>query len=423
MSTSLPSNPIRYRLCAALLLSAQWLTALAQSNEDVRRAIEKTAAIADRIVVDGRTDDWNGILKLSDSPVDSRGGAQREIVAVAIAPRANDLLILIETEEPPSDTPHEFLVNIDLLGNPTHDVLLAIGVDRKSTIAIYDGRPPNDYQDAPTVEAVVGDAVEVRLPYSALRSLLPLEMRRKFAGANMRTWMRAVPMAWHSTRKRYVDFGPAVASFRLVPMPDLDTPLKRTATPPTEIPPPFRGRWFITQGAFGSTTHADEWSYDFEMANDQLHYTRRGASLNNEDYLSWDQPVLAPATAGVIRVKNDAPDHPPFQDPEKSTPVNATYLKLNDETALWLGHLREGSVKVSPGEVVSRGSELGRVGNSGYSNRPHLHIAAYQLPNGSRTTPIQFSNVTVSLNPVENDPWARRLIQWGLREGFFVEGR
>lgn len=421
-STVSSNSPVWSALCATLLLSAQWLTAVAQTDEDLRRTIEKISTIADNIVVDGEAGDWEGILIMTDSPVDGRGGAHRDIVAVAIAPRANDILILIETDEPPSTTPNEFVVNIDLLGDPGHDFLLGIGINGASTISIFDGRIRNDYHDAPKVEAAIGKVVEARLPYATLRALMPLEMRRKFAGANARTWMRALPMAWDSTRKRYVDTGPAIASFRLEPLANLDSPLARTANSPAVMPPPFRGRWFIPQGAFGEHTHEDQWSYDFEVVNGRLFSAPRGVSRKNEDHFSWDKPVIAPVTAGVIRAKNDAKDVPPYQHPDPDTPVNGTYLKLSDDTALWLGHFREGSVKVGAGEVVSRGAELGRVGNSGYSNRPHLHITAYQLPSGSRTKPIAFSNVIVSLNPIPNDPWARRLNRWILREGLFVEG-
>ncbi len=396
--------------------------AFAQTDDDIRVKIEHVANLANAVVIDGQPQDWAGIPRLTDSPVDGRSGARRDIVAVAIAPRADDLLILIETEEPPPPTPHEFLVNIDLLGDPGYDFLLGIGENGTSTIAIYDGRDPNDYQDAPKVDAAIGNAVEVRLPYATLRSLLPLEMRRQFAGANARTWLRAIPLAWDSAQKRYADSGPAIASFKLAPMPNLDGPLPRDVKSPAMIPPPFRGRWFITQGAFGEFTHKNEWSYDFEILDEQLDAAPGGASPNNEDHYSWDQPIIAPMTAGVIRAKYGAEDIPPHQDPIASTPVNGTYLKLNDESTLWLGHMREGSVKVRTGEVVSRGAELGRVGNSGYSNQPHLHITAYQLPAGTHSKPIALTNVTVSLNPIPNDPWARRLVQWMPREGYFVEG-
>jgi murein DD-endopeptidase MepM/ murein hydrolase activator NlpD len=41
-----------------------------------------------------------------------------------------------------------------------------------------------------------------------------------------------------------------------------------------------------------------------------------------------------------------------------------------------LAHMRRGSVQVAGGERVSVGDPLGRVGNSGNTDEPHLHISA-----------------------------------------------
>lgn len=41
-----------------------------------------------------------------------------------------------------------------------------------------------------------------------------------------------------------------------------------------------------------------------------------------------------------------------------------------------LAHLRRGSVAVTVGEPVGRGQLVGRIGNSGNTNEPHLHVSA-----------------------------------------------
>jgi hypothetical protein len=47
-----------------------------------------------------------------------------------------------------------------------------------------------------------------------------------------------------------------------------------------------------------------------------------------------------------------------------------------DDVVVLLAHLRFGSVRVRAGDTVRRGDELARVGNSGNSSEPHLHIHA-----------------------------------------------
>lgn len=45
-------------------------------------------------------------------------------------------------------------------------------------------------------------------------------------------------------------------------------------------------------------------------------------------------------------------------------------------TLVTLRHLKQGSVQVSAGDRVFAGQEIGKIGNSGDSGEPHLHIHA-----------------------------------------------
>jgi murein DD-endopeptidase MepM/ murein hydrolase activator NlpD len=47
-----------------------------------------------------------------------------------------------------------------------------------------------------------------------------------------------------------------------------------------------------------------------------------------------------------------------------------------------LGHMRQGSVGVQVGERVRAGDQIGCVGNSGWTERPHLHLQATHAPSG-----------------------------------------
>ena len=47
-----------------------------------------------------------------------------------------------------------------------------------------------------------------------------------------------------------------------------------------------------------------------------------------------------------------------------------------------MGHLRQDSITVNVGDRVTEGQQIARVGKSGYSSHPHLHIQAQTLPTG-----------------------------------------
>src|SRR5699024_12363154 len=61
-------------------------------------------------------------------------------------------------------------------------------------------------------------------------------------------------------------------------------------------------------------------------------------------------------------------------DPEHAT---GNYVALGCEDAIiYIAHMKENSVKVSEGEAVQEGQQIGLVGNSGNTSEPHLHIHA-----------------------------------------------
>src|SRR5690606_27402446 len=47
-----------------------------------------------------------------------------------------------------------------------------------------------------------------------------------------------------------------------------------------------------------------------------------------------------------------------------------------------LAHLRQGSIVVRAGDMVGAGDALGRVGNSGNTTEPHLHVHAVDRQSG-----------------------------------------
>lgn len=110
-------------------------------------------------------------------------------------------------------------------------------------------------------------------------------------------------------------------------------------------------------------------------------------STHAEDYGIWNQEVLSPAAGTVISVYNDEPDLTPGMDNFKTMEGNHVYLKLEDTgTYLLLNHFKQGSITVQTGDRIRIGEVLGRVGNSGSTSEPHLHI--HHQRQDPRTTPL-----------------------------------
>ncbi len=49
-------------------------------------------------------------------------------------------------------------------------------------------------------------------------------------------------------------------------------------------------------------------------------------------------------------------------------------LRVAENEYLYLCHLKPGSVRVKKGDIVVAGQEIARIGNSGNTSEPHLHI-------------------------------------------------
>jgi hypothetical protein len=98
-------------------------------------------------------------------------------------------------------------------------------------------------------------------------------------------------------------------------------------------------------------------------------------------YAIFGEPVAAPCDGAVVRTEGRLPDRvPPESDPEHPA-GNFVFLDCGGNGVL-LAHLQRGSIAVKPGDRLRKGEIVGRVGNSGYTTEPHLHLHAQELKRG-----------------------------------------
>jgi hypothetical protein len=147
-----------------------------------------------------------------------------------------------------------------------------------------------------------------------------------------------------------------------------------------------------------------DFAWDFTRVDDTgARYGEVGAA--NEDYLIWDEPVYAPVSGYVVEVVGDAPDNIPGDHADDAV-NNLVGIHLGGAYYLYLLHLRQGSI---PGSIVvdswvDAGDLLGRVGNSGVTLEPHLHLVALYYDAGASTprswsVPTSFEHIEVAPTP------------------------
>ncbi|WP_339253580.1 M23 family metallopeptidase [Sporosarcina sp. FSL W8-0480] len=94
-------------------------------------------------------------------------------------------------------------------------------------------------------------------------------------------------------------------------------------------------------------------------------------------YAIYGDELFSPCNGKVVESRNDLPDlTPPEMNPENPEGNYVALVCEQHEATLFLAHMQKGSVKVVEGEEVKTGQLLGKVGNSGNTSEPHLHIHA-----------------------------------------------
>jgi hypothetical protein len=99
-----------------------------------------------------------------------------------------------------------------------------------------------------------------------------------------------------------------------------------------------------------------------------------GSDLVVTNWYGYGEPVYAPADGQVVKVVDRLPCGPIGNGDTVHPAGNHVVIDIGNDRQVLLAHLVSGSVAVEEGEVVTSGALIGRVGNSGNSEAPHLHL-------------------------------------------------
>ena len=201
----------------------------------------------------------------------------------------------------------------------------------------------------------------------------------------------------------------------------VDVPVSRYQSP-IAYRAPVNGRWYVLASGDVAQHHrwvvSSEYALDIARMNaDMRTYTGDGAHLT--DYITYRQPILAVADGVVVAMRNDRQDNEAMlrqpgeafdaymqrvvetqqaimmQGGFEAAAGNYVLIRhANGEHSLY-AHLHQGSVRVSVGDTVSAGAQIGEAGSSGNSTEPHLHFQLIDGPdlNTARGLPIIFTGL------------------------------
>ena len=133
---------------------------------------------------------------------------------------------------------------------------------------------------------------------------------------------------------------------------------------------------------------AERWAVDLLVTIDGRSHAGAGDALT--DYYAYDRPVRAPADGRIVAVHDGVPDAAVARPEPSRRGGNQIVVEVVPGEHLFLLHLRRGSIGVRAGDRVQRGHIVARVGNSGNSTEPHLHVHLQDSPVAGRGQAIPF---------------------------------
>lgn len=184
------------------------------------------------------------------------------------------------------------------------------------------------------------------------------------------------------------------------PIRDLVAPLPISTQEPPVLAAPLRGGgWVVMNGCCsgrgahraailpvaGRLSDAQRFAIDWVRVDAEGRLVA-GDPARAESHLAYDQPVFAVAAGTVVAALDGLEDQVPGSLPDPATITienvdgNHVIIDIGGGFHAFFAHLKKGTVRVKAGERVAAGQEIGRLGNTGNSSAPHLHLHVMRGP-------------------------------------------
>lgn len=183
---------------------------------------------------------------------------------------------------------------------------------------------------------------------------------------------------------------------------------------PPVLQPPLEGQgWIASDGCCAPSGHVNA-TYGLNgklqaaerFAIDWLRVDASGRMFSGDpsvltNWFAYGATIKAMGPGIVTRAVDGLPDSAPGAMPKglefPQLPGNIVVIRQSDGLSQVYAHLVPGSVAVKVGDRVQAGTVLGRLGNSGASLAPHLHVHVVNGRNGATSDGFPYTLSTFSL--------------------------
>jgi Peptidase family M23 len=182
---------------------------------------------------------------------------------------------------------------------------------------------------------------------------------------------------------------------------------RMTFRKPIELEFPLKeGTYYILQGGNGGINNF------FHSFKPDLRYALDIVKLNSfgnracglcpgelNDYCIYKVPVYSPSAGEITEALDTVEDNAPGKGGDINSKANHINIRAG-QYEIHLDHLLKNSIKVKLGDYVDKGQLLARVGNSGFTNEPHLHIHVTSTGESKEVFPMSFRGRFLSVNSI-----------------------
>ncbi len=218
----------------------------------------------------------------------------------------------------------------------------------------------------------------------ALRNIIPLlyllSVALSWRRHRHKPWRLPAPRLRYAGHLASVGFG----MFFLV-LAGLALSGKRLAAEAVDVAFPLQsGRFAVAHGGdhvllnYHNPHPAQRYALDLVALNDHGIRARGLMPKQLADYAIQDAIVTSPCNGQVLAIQDGLRNNPPPATDLAHAAGNYVIVGCHGIQIL-LAHLSPGSIQLAQGQRVTTGTPLARVGNSGNSTEPHLHIHAVRM--------------------------------------------
>jgi hypothetical protein len=201
----------------------------------------------------------------------------------------------------------------------------------------------------------------------------------------------------------------------MIDRPEIDGPeVAINRQPAIVLRPPFAGDgWLVTSACCKPNVHRDEriaingarietaetFAVDWGKVKGDRLFDGDGKTV--EQFYGFGENVLAVADGTVVSIHDGMSDATPFvaMTPKSTSDYggNNVMVEIAPNVFAWYAHLRQGSIAVKVGDAVKAGASIAKLGNTGPSTGPHLHLGLLDKPDpiAGRSLPFVLDTFTL----------------------------